>query len=276
MPGFYVPLLVSKFPPAGTTKSSQRLVKDFVGARLEAEETLRKQRAAALVDNAIEDTTPAGYSLSHGQRNSGRHRQREEEEKKQQQQRPGSSSSSERPDSAPRVEQQWPEAAPFQLSALRRRERELPSRLAVLDDRMTRARPTGLLATATAAKSSVSVSAVVSDSSPAVLATGPDPSRRDDDTARLVNPLGGAFMGDLSTTASSVTVAATPGRYRYGQRRRRMSVPLLLHLEDSVGGVSDRERRRPWTTSHGEAAAAEDMTREEERIETSNTVQPFR
>lgn len=232
-----------------------------MGARLEAEETLRKQRAGALVDRAVDGSTPLGSSSSRG----SHHLEKEEEP----QRRPGSSSSSEMPDSPSRQGQQLSEAAPAELSALRRRERELVSRVAVLDDRMTRARPTGLLA---AAKSSVSVSAVVSDSSPAVLASDPDTTRSGDGFHRLV----GALMGKLST-ASSLAAAATPGRYRHGQRRRRMSVPLLLPLADLGGaGGADGERRRPWTTSHGESLAAEDVTQEDETEELGGTVQPFR
>eukprot|EP00752_Nemacystus_decipiens_P008616 g7695.t1 len=242
-----------------------RLVKDFVGARLEAEETLRKERASTLVDRAIEGTTPSGSHSSQGRY----HREGEEEH----QQRSGSSSSSDRPNSPSEQWQRWPEAATVELSALRRRERELPSRVAVLDDRMTRARPTGLLAAATA-KLSVSVSAAVSDSSPAVLDSGPGPARRDESVARLVDALAGAVI-ENSSTASSLTAAVTPGRYRHGQRRRRMSV-LLRPLEDSGGGVASGGRRRPWTTSHGEAFAAEDVTQQEQSIDLSGTVQPFR
>ncbi|CAM9958890.1 unnamed protein product, partial [Ectocarpus sp. 12 AP-2014] len=41
-----------------------RLVKDFVGARLEAEETLRKQQAAALLDGVV-DSPEATLDASH-------------------------------------------------------------------------------------------------------------------------------------------------------------------------------------------------------------------
>lgn len=229
------------------------------------------QRAAALVESAIEEIPPAVYPLSNGQRG----RQEEGEEEQQQQQRSDNPSSPERQHFPPKDEQPRSGAALIQLSALRRREQELSSREAVLHDRMTRARPSGLLATA-ASKSSVSVSAVVSDSSPAVLASGLDSGGSDDAIARLVGAIGGGALTGNTSTVSSVTAAATPGRYRHGQRRRRMSVPLLHPLEDSGGGLPVSERRRPWTTSHGEAAAAEDVVGGEERVELGGTIQPFR
>lgn len=189
---------------------------------------------------------------------------------------------------------------PILLSALRRRERELPSRVAVLDDRMTRARPTGLLAKGTAAAAvaalavtpttaSVSVSALVSDSSPlapvnpttsanlnidqppltraaadgtaALLAADPHPGKPGRESVRA-----SGFIDNISGAATNAAVTATPGRYRHGQRRRQMSVPPLLPLavdggetggSTGQGGESNRERRRPWTTPYGEGVADE-------------------
>eukprot|EP00903_Cladosiphon_okamuranus_P010537 g9967.t1 len=248
-----------------------RLVKDFVGARLEAEETLRKQHAAALVDRAIEEPNPAANPSSPV----GCHREeKDKQHHHHQHHQHGSSSNSHRQNSTPQHERLRSEQAPIELSALRRRERDLPSRVAVLDDRMMRTRPKGPLAMVTA-KSSVSVSAVVSDSSPAMLASGPDPARDDEGATRLVDVLGCHGVGDLSIS-SSLTAAATPGRYRHGQRRRRMSVPLLLPLEGSGERVADRERRRPWTISHGEALATENVLLDEEIKQAGATVQPFR
>ncbi|CAM9261120.1 unnamed protein product, partial [Ectocarpus sp. 8 AP-2014] len=317
-----------------------RLVKDFVGARLEAEETLRKQRAAALLDRVV-DSPEATLDASH--RNSlpldetisGR--QPQDQGLLEQHQRPDSSSGSEqhalRPgpaegsspasdarhhvvssavtpsasagdetprsgasardlcnEGAPRTdgEQRLLRAAPVALTALRQRERALASSVAVLDDRMARARPTGLLATVRPA--SVSVSTLVSHSAPVPAAglTCFDRSSDEnvvDDTAGRVVAFGAELRGNAAVASNEAAVAATHGRYLYGQRRRRMSVPLLASLageDEDAGalgsGARAREMRRPWTTPHGEGEA-EVIMREEGEEDSSGggvTVRPFR
>lgn len=310
-------------------------MKDFVGARLEAEETLRKKHAAALLESAIrhQETTPGCHpSPSDESITSRRH-------ENQQQLQPETSPSSEsrtqhakgdenghhqlcgtsKQDAAPSwaaatavphnigataslgtsySEESPPDdrqtghgGATILFSALRQREQELPSRVALLDDRMKRVRPMGLLAKGTAAAvdttPSVSVSALVSDSSP--LAPGLPTSRieptkdqslatgaAEEVAAALLTvdpavgtPFGGGALGNgflgIASMTESATMTSTPGRYRHGQRRRRMSVPLLLPLavddartgDDAGAGTKTREMRRPWTTPYGERVADE-------------------
>lgn len=157
------------------------------------------------------------------------------------------------------------------FSALRRRERELPSRVAVLDDRMARARPGGLL------EATVSASAVVSFSSTTIAGTSSDGRTRHgntgggstrgdntrDDTAR--GGIGGA--GGFGEVLGNVT--GTPDRAKHsGKRYRRRSVSLMPTAYDSriervgaEGGACEGEadggsRRRPWTTSRCDEATA--------------------
>ncbi|CBN73996.1 hypothetical protein Esi_0009_0188 [Ectocarpus siliculosus] len=317
-----------------------RLVKDFVGARLEAEETLRKQRAAALLDRVV-DSPEVALDASH--RNSLQldetisGRQPQDQGLLEQHQRPDSSSGSEqhslRPgpaedsspasdarhhvvssavtpspsagDETPRSgasardlcnegalqtdgEQRLLGAAPVALTALRQRERALASPVAVLDDRMARARPTGLLATVRPA--SVSVSTLVSHSAPvpAVGLTCFDRSSDEDvvdDAAGRVVAFGAELRGNAAVASNEAAVAATHGRYLYGQRRRRMSVPLLASLaggDEDAGalgsGARAREMRRPWTTpnSEGEAEVIMREEREEDSSRGGVTVRPFR
>ncbi|CAM9258655.1 unnamed protein product [Ectocarpus sp. 4 AP-2014] len=318
-----------------------RLVKDFVGARLEAEETVRNQRAAALLDRVV-DSPEATLDASHrkslplDETISGRrphdqglleHHQRPDSSSGSEQHalRPGpaegsspasdarhhvvssavtpsSSAGDETPRSgaaardlcnegAPRTDgEQWLSgAAPVALTALRQRERALASPVAVLDDRMARARPTGLLATVQPA--SVSVSTLVSHSAPVPAADptcfdrGSDEDVVHDNATRAV-AFGAELRGNAAAAASNAAaVAATHGRYRYGQRRRRMSVPLLASLaggDEDAGflgsGARARGMRRPWTTPHGEGEA--EVILREEGEEDSNgggvVVRPFR
>lgn len=311
--------------------AEQRLVKDFVGARLEAEETLRKQRAAALLDRVV-DSQDATRDASHRQslplEETISGRQPQDQVQLEQHLRPDSSCGSDqhalqpRPaegssaasdarhhvvssaatpspsagdetprngvaahdsckEEAPRPdgEQLLLEAAPAALTALRQRERALASPVAVLDDRMARARPRGLLATVRPA--SVSVSTLVSDSTP-VPAAGPTCFHRNSDEDAVDDTTG---RGNARAASCAAAVAASHGRYRYGQRRRRMCVPLLASLaggDEDAGALGSsaraREMRRPWTTSHGEGEA-EVIMREEEEAERSGgglAVRPFR
>ncbi|CAM9653059.1 unnamed protein product [Ectocarpus sp. 12 AP-2014] len=316
-----------------------RLVKDFVGARLEAEETLRKQRAAALLDRVV-DSPEATLDASHrkslpvDQTISGRrpqdqglleHHQRPDRSSGSEQHalRPGPAEGSspasdarhhvvssavapspsagdETPRSgaaardlcnegAPRTDGEQPlfEAAPVALTALRQRERALASPVAVLDDRMARARPMGLLATVQPA--SVSVSTLVSHIAPVPAADptcfdrGSDEDVAHDNAARAV--AFGELRGNAAAASNAAAVVATHGRYRYGQRRRRMSVPLLASLaggDEDAGalgsGARAREMRRPWTTPHGEGEAEVSMREEGEEDSSGGgvAVRPFR
>lgn len=335
---FVFPPSFSMVPPNNYV--NQRLVKDFVGARLEAEETLRKQRAAALLDRVV-DSPEATLDASHrkslplDETISGRRPQ--DQGLLEHHQRPDSSSGSEqhalRPgpaegsspasdarhhvvssavtpspcagdetprngaaahdlcnEGAPRTdgEQRLFGAAPVALTALRQRERALASPVAVLDDRMARARPTGLLATVRPA--SISVSTLVSHSAPVPAADPTCFDRGSDedvvhDTAARAVVFGAELRGNAVAASNAAAVAATHGRYRYGQRRRRMSVPLLASLaggDEDAGalgsGARAREMRRPWTTPHGEGEA-EAIMREEGEEDSSGggvTVRPFR
>lgn len=311
-----------------------------MGARLEAEEILRKKRAAALLESAIKHQgitpryTPSPVdepttSARHGKQQHQQQPERLSSSESRPQHAPGGDNGHHQPyimtdldtkissaaattapmntgaiaaasactshgeGSPPGERHTGHGAAPVVLSSLRQREHELPSRVAVLDDRMTRARPTGLLAKETAAaavvplRASVSVSAVVADSSPLAQVLPSTSANPNNDGSPLTGAAEGAavaliatfpnvgkpcredflvdaFLGN-SSTAASTAVTATPDRYRHGQRRRRMSVPQLLPLDvndDDTGDTADggtrhKERRRPWTTPYGEGVADE-------------------
>lgn len=208
----------------------QRLIKDFVGARLEAEETLRKQKAAALNgrgdDYSFSD--PASVSVS----SSGTAVDT----------RILSEFSSDNSSAACSYLgyslEERQEGEPI-LSALRHREQGLASRVAVLDDRMARVRPTGLLV------ASVSTSALASGSS---LGVGV--------TSQRVLIRGGSRGGSRNDFSSGILAVATPDRLRCSQRNRSLSIPLMPTaiggegVEKNGEGTGDQEIRRPWTTSN--------------------------
>ena len=186
------------------------------------------------------------------------------------------------------------------FSALRRRERELPSRVAVLDDRMARARPGGLL------EATVSASAVVSFSSTTIVGTSGDGRTRHGiaggsnpgggntgggntgrDNTRDDNAwgdIGGGGGGGGGFGEAFGTATGTPDQIEHsGKRHRRRSVSLMPTAQDGSsergvadGGACDGEanggsRRRPWTTSRCDEAIAGE-NRDGERSD----VTPFR
>lgn len=281
-------------------------MKDFVGARLEAEQTLRKQRTASLLDGAVgqSDTTEQLTASGRGHPNLHRPEQQQQQHPQADGKRQETSGDLDTPQtstlgaangpnsaevpapnpgcgkSTPDGGQQPQEKATMLLTELHRREQELPSAVAVLDDRMTRARPMGPLAKSSSSTASVSTSAEVFDSSPLTAAAKQGPHGTHSD------PIGthvGEFCARFGAT-SVAAVAASPGRFSNGQRRRRMSAPLLLPLAAGVRGVGCRDgekeaqkTRRPWTTANGEREAV--ISREEhdgERREGGIDVRPFR
>lgn len=132
------------------------------------------------------------------------------------------------------------------LSALRRRELELGSPVAILDERMTRARPAGLLVAAAAAATSVSVDALVTSSS----------SSSHPLTKATIGGGGNHYAVGGSRRTAATRTAASPDQHRCD--RRLLSLPLRVPIdvgesegkdkEGPVGGGMDA-RRRPWTTS---------------------------
>lgn len=193
-----------------TIRFKQRLTKDFVGARLEAEDILRKKQRQTQACNIGGETA-------------------------------GASS-----DASPRDADTIPSAATTEnsvkplssrvLSALRRRELELGNPVAILDDKMTRARPAGLLAASVSADVSVTSS----------------------------HSLTNAVVGDSNNVGGLRTAAAhtaPPDQHRHGRRCRRLSLPSVGVVvgeggKEGAAGESD-EGRRPWTTlCHGGDAGA--------------------
>lgn len=119
------------------------------------------------------------------------------------------------------------------LSALHRRELELGSPVAILDDKMARVRPASLLV----GPASVSVNALVTPS----------------------YSLANAVVGDSNRVGGLMTAAAHTApldRYRHGQCRRQLSlptVPVVVGDEGQEGAVGEQNVEcRPWTTlCHG-------------------------
>ena len=149
------------------------------------------------------------------------------------------------------------------FSALRQKERELTSRVGVLDYRMARARPEGLL------EATVSASAVVSFSAATIVGTSGDGTR--DGNAECGNTVGGNTGGDNTRddtvrggggfgTALGDATGTRDGVKGSAKRHRRRSVslmPTVYHGSTERGGGSaacdgtadGSSRRRPWTTS---------------------------
>lgn len=193
-----------------TIRFKQRLTKDFVGARLEAEDILRKKQRQRQACNIGRET--AGASSDASPRDTDTIA------------------------SAATTENSVKALSARVLSALSRRELELGNPVAILDDKMARARPAGLLA------ASVSADVLVTSS----------------------HSLTNAVVGDSNNVGGLMTAAAhtaPPDRHRYGRRCRRLSLPsvgVVVGEGGKEGTAGERdEGRRPWTTlCHGGDAGA--------------------